>query len=41
MDSAARIIVIDDDESIREMLSTILEEESYSVDTAESGKRLC
>ncbi len=38
MDSAARIIVIDDDESIREMLSTILEEEGYSVDTAESGK---
>jgi DNA-binding NtrC family response regulator len=38
LDRAARIIVIDDDESIREMLSTILEEEGYSVDTAESGK---
>jgi len=38
LDRAARIIVIDDDESIRKMLSTILEEEGYSVDTAESGK---
>jgi DNA-binding NtrC family response regulator len=38
LDRAARIIVIDDDESIREMLSTILQEEGYSVDTAESGK---
>lgn len=38
MDSTARIIVIDDDESIRKTLSTILEDEGYSVDTAESGK---
>jgi DNA-binding NtrC family response regulator len=34
----ARIIVIDDDESIRKTLSAILEDEGYSVDTAESGK---
>ena len=38
MDKRARIIVVDDDESIRETLSTILEEEGYFVDTAESGK---
>ena len=38
MDRTARIIVIDDDESIRRTLSTILEDEGYSVDTAESGK---
>jgi two-component system nitrogen regulation response regulator NtrX len=38
LDSTARIIVIDDDESIRKTLSTILEDEGYSVDTAESGK---
>jgi len=38
LDRTARIIVIDDDESIRRTLSTILEDEGYSVDTAESGK---
>ena len=38
MDRTARIIVIDDDESIRKTLSTILEDEGYSVDTAENGK---
>jgi DNA-binding NtrC family response regulator len=38
LDRTARIIVIDDDESIRKTLSTILEDEGYSVDTAESGK---
>lgn len=38
MDKRARIIVVDDDESIRKTLSTILEDEGYSVDTAESGK---
>ncbi len=38
MDRPARIIVVDDDECIRETLSTILKEEGYSVDTAESGK---
>ena len=38
MDRTVRIIVIDDDESIRKTLSTILEDEGYSVDTAESGK---
>jgi two-component system NtrC family response regulator len=34
----ARIIIIDDDESIRKTLQTILEEEGYTVDTVNSGK---
>jgi DNA-binding NtrC family response regulator len=34
----ARIIIIDDDESIRQVLKTILEEEGYAVDTADTGK---
>jgi len=38
MDSNARILVVDDDESIRTILATILEEEGYTVDTAENGK---
>ena len=38
MDGRARILIIDDDESIRKILSTILEEEGYAVDTAENGK---
>jgi len=38
LDKRARIIVVDDDESIRKTLSTILEDEGYAVDTAESGK---
>jgi DNA-binding NtrC family response regulator len=38
LDRTARIIVIDDDEGIRKTLATILEDEGYSVDTAESGK---
>jgi two-component system response regulator PilR (NtrC family) len=38
LDRRARIIVVDDDESIRKTLSTILEDEGYLIDTAESGK---
>ena len=38
MDRRVRIIVVDDDESIRKTLGAILEEEGYLVDTAESGK---
>jgi DNA-binding NtrC family response regulator len=34
----ARILVVDDDESIRKVLKTILEDEGYSVDTAADGK---
>jgi len=38
MDKTARILVVDDDESVRKVLSLILEEEGYIVDTAENGK---
>ncbi len=34
----SRILVVDDDESIRKVLATILEDEGYVVDTAENGK---
>ncbi len=34
----ARILVIDDDESIRRSLRTVLEEEGYVVDVAENGQ---
>ena len=33
----ARILVVDDDESIRTVLATVLEEKGYTVDTAGSG----
>lgn len=38
MGGYARILVVDDDESIRKVLKTVLEEEEYVVDTAENGK---
>jgi len=38
MSEQARILVIDDDESIREVLTSILEDKGYIVDTAENGK---
>jgi DNA-binding NtrC family response regulator len=38
MGERARILVVDDDESIRKTISTILEEKGYIVDTAENGK---
>jgi two-component system response regulator PilR (NtrC family) len=38
MGELARILVVDDDESIRKVLSAILEDEGYAVDTANSGK---
>ncbi len=38
MGEHARILVVDDDESIRTVLTTVLEESGYTVDTAESGK---
>jgi DNA-binding NtrC family response regulator len=34
----ARILIVDDDESIRKTMTAILQEEGYSVDTAENGK---
>jgi DNA-binding NtrC family response regulator len=38
MGEHARILVVDDDESIRKTLAIILEEKGYLVDTAENGK---
>jgi DNA-binding NtrC family response regulator len=38
MGERARILVVDDDESIRKVLATILEDNGYSVDTAKNGK---
>lgn len=38
MGEQARILVVDDDESIRKVLAIILEEEGYAVDTAKNGK---
>lgn len=38
MGVSTRILVVDDDESIRKVLLTILEEEGYSVDTAKNGR---
>jgi DNA-binding NtrC family response regulator len=38
MTEPAKILVIDDDESIRKTIATILEEKGYIVDTASSGR---
>lgn len=38
MGEASRILVIDDDENIRKVLKTILEDEGFVVDTAETAK---
>jgi len=37
MGERARILVVDDDETIRTVLGTILEEKGFTVDTAENG----
>ncbi len=34
----ARILIVDDDETIRKSLSTVLKEKGYLIDTAESGQ---
>ncbi|HYC11753.1 MAG TPA: response regulator [Nitrososphaerales archaeon] len=39
MTDPARILVIDDDESIRKVLTAALEDEGYLVDVAEDGKQ--
>ena len=38
MGERARILVVDDDQSVRKVLKTILEEEGHVVDTAQNGK---
>jgi DNA-binding NtrC family response regulator len=38
MEKPSRILVIDDDENIRKVLQTILEDEGYIIDTAETAK---
>jgi DNA-binding NtrC family response regulator len=38
MDERTRILVVDDEESIRKVLKTVLEEEGYDVDTSENGR---
>jgi len=39
MDKPARILIIDDDENIRKVLQTILEDEGYVTETAETAKK--
>lgn len=38
MDSIARILIVDDDENIRKVLMTILEDEGYSVEAVGTAK---
>ena len=38
MEKPSRILVIDDDENIRKVIKTILEDEGYVIDTAETAK---
>lgn len=38
MSEAARILIVDDDESIRKALAAVMEEDGYIVDTAQTGK---
>lgn len=38
MDSRPRILIVDDDETVRKVLTTILNEEGYVVDSAQSGR---
>jgi two-component system NtrC family response regulator len=39
MGENARILVVDDDENIRKVLTTILEDEGYAVEAVENGKK--
>jgi DNA-binding NtrC family response regulator len=39
LDQTTRILIIDDDENIRKVLATILEEEGYDIDTAETARK--
>jgi len=39
MDETARILIIDDDENIRKVLTTILEDEGYKVESVDTAKK--
>lgn len=39
MVEAARILIVDDDENIRKVLTTILEDEGYSVESVDTAKK--
>jgi DNA-binding NtrC family response regulator len=39
MGEDARILIIDDDENIRKVLTTILEEEGYIIESVDTGKK--
>ena len=39
MGEKARILIVDDDENIRKVLSTILEDEGYVVETADTARK--
>ena len=39
MDKPARILIIDDDENIRTVLQTILEDEGYVIETADTAQK--
>jgi DNA-binding NtrC family response regulator len=39
MDKKARILIVDDDENIRKVLETILEDEGYTVESVDTAKK--
>jgi len=39
MDKTARILIVDDDENIRKVLTTILEDEGYKVESVDTAKK--
>jgi DNA-binding NtrC family response regulator len=39
MSEAARILIVDDDENIRKVLETILEDEGYTVESVDTAKK--
>jgi DNA-binding NtrC family response regulator len=39
MGETARILIVDDDENIRKVLTTILEEEGYKVESVDTGQK--